>query len=1141
MHAAEIDSISRKLNDQEREVNIEPTAPISLWDRYTKDRHAAHPGRGIFRDADTTSSDESHEEDRSKHKRRDIRVGERSVYGTEESVQALYHLPSALLDSEQSQSEDQVPPSDEFSGDTLVTSEARQFLGFHTASRTLSVPRKRASPGKEPKPPRSPVQDSHEGTFDEGAFIGQFCPSTDPEILERYPQLGVTVLSEADSNESDGSVLIRPAKRKADEALTLQHDSRRTLEAPVDAEPSKRTCSTSPKKDKPNDSPGITQMQGQSTETQRYSPYGKYASPDWKRRKHTRRSLDVSIYRSPSPHLLKGTPRACRHGFKACGPRPSAERQNSEVPNRKVGVALPAEFTQSSHDGSVFEDATAQQIEPRRPDTPMPQRKLLSIPCPNSHQNSPLESPKHPFNDHSPENYTFRSQHLASPTPNKMSRIPGRLHSHRTERPKPWAAPLELHYEDFTPTIKFTVSETQDQHSPQEKRIPTSPCMRDLPWRRDLDSNRYFPEGDMSQKQVTPTTRPGKEPMREPFWINFEGKLIICFPNHVKPGFYEIVVLAKVQLSQTDIDGWRTFRIPGLPCLDTCQQAGGMTFSIEDAHEYYFERGSMEQFRQFSPNLAAGTSRFGPVPLLRLRDQVKACDTQSEEEISLGRRWSLIKNLSLDDGTPDKDLVLWLLDTIGRASAEHFISGPFDSWFSRLNAAELRSTLELILPDDRDYHSSCYGAQPSTTQPYGQVQTDSWDINGRRVYQDYFASLASKSDPLQPEDLSTLAWNFELSVTRNLEGRLQCRLTLEIVPGSPPFLVVDARDWLPNFATIDGNLATRRQWWETEEGNLALHHMESPATRGSAKIDLHFQELVVDDDPAAGRSTTFIRLPNVVDKSILGGWIICNTPDTTIIYDEPNCEDITWRNDHLSGRYAVALPKLQQGYRMFLTICDEEAEEDDLATLPDIDEALDMQTQIPQVGNPVRQSPQRRQMSTARPRLPVIQEEGSPIPAPTSPTIQNTVSLDGSLDASTLVEPIPPWWRRYLPKFPRRITPCCAFWLSIICFLIILIPILTVGIWGQNHGAQPSLKYKRNDVEDGKHESPSLEGIRWLEEVGSQSQQEPTVLEEVLDIVMAGANTLREGQEEYTRSRDGKKRSIRDVIDRALGWHEIRP
>ena len=252
----------------------------------------------------------------------------------------------------------------------------------------------------------------------------------------------------------------------------------------------------------------------------------------------------------------------------------------------------------------------------------------------------------------------------------------------------------------YSASVDSDHSNTPIQLSPRKSRDATSPDITDRPWiRRDISSSKYFPP-------ETNTPVLARQPMRAPFWISYEGNLVVCFPTNVAHNLYEVEVHAKIHLSDTDDNGWRTFSVPGLPSLDGSQQPGRTSFSLTSPLEYRFDQSFLQDTFTCGPNLVVGSSRFGASPILRLRNEAfdltdnHAVRSFRDEKKAYLRCYNVLESLSLPDGTPDNDLLVWLLDRIGKASGP---SGePFDSWFTHLDFPRLKTKMETISHKDKE-------------------------------------------------------------------------------------------------------------------------------------------------------------------------------------------------------------------------------------------------------------------------------------------------------------------------------------------------------------------------------------------------------------------------------------------------------
>ena len=137
----------------------------------------------------------------------------------------------------------------------------------------------------------------------------------------------------------------------------------------------------------------------------------------------------------------------------------------------------------------------------------------------------------------------------------------------------------------------------------------STPDSKDRPWlRRVFPSSRYF--------SSSPATSPAAD---KPFWIHLDGKLYICFPSDVESGTYRMEIQVKVHLTERDEEGWYGFSIPGLPQLQTSQPGGHFSFRQDKGDQVEIDRSFFNYTINDSPYLVSGVSHFGTSPLLRLR------------------------------------------------------------------------------------------------------------------------------------------------------------------------------------------------------------------------------------------------------------------------------------------------------------------------------------------------------------------------------------------------------------------------------------------------------------------------------------------------------------------------------------------
>lgn len=899
--------------------------------------------------------------DQSPHrrKRRSVHVGERSVYGTEDSTQSLIGTPSeyrlgGLAASQDGQEcSNQLPHTEEWSGDTLVSSQAQDFIEHDSSSdnkrwdNALLVSRKRASPGKRFRGPLSVAQIfdkevewdiANNGTHSFSAPLG-----TNNDTVEQRQDSAPSDHSTIFSNET---VLLTGSKHDTVEAAFPQDSTWKTTESETKATrvehhqstPQVLTSDCSPKK--------LRSTKRIMTKNQWRSPCQEDFSPKASPRKRMKRSADAS-----SP----GSRSACT-GVSSFKVRGGIGRQETRIRCRSLsrladdrgqesGIQSPDRSCGTKRTAFIVGRADGQKVKQTlRETTVSPRFRKRSGQSTSSWVS---------FSSMSSED----SAQVKCSSPSKLVLPP------RSPYGKPYSTVAEIQdlpsngIEDcdgqstsaigdddpgYAPSPDSDHDGTPGQIFPRKNRVPTSPDISDRPWlRRKIPSARYFPE------ETGSPTKAG--PMRKPFWIHFEGELVVCFPTNCDPGSYEVVVLAKIHLTEQVDHGWRSFRIPSLPRLEIDRAPGQISFSISGVPQYEIDRIFLESSYACGPNLAIGSSRFGSSPLLRLRTE-----PQKGERHGSWEQYKVLAALGSLDGGPDNDMFLWLFAEMGKAMSGSPSKVPnFSTWFAQLDFDRLRSAMAAILrrPNAKpkiahqtaEWTNSSNKADHTSMNERGDLSSRANDKKKTSLAPAYFAGLFTEDDPFLYEEPSKLAWNFGLAVDRSINGKLRCCLSVYFLCGSPPQLTIDARDWRPIFGFVNGKIATQMEWQQTEDGDLALHHVKGLDGGKAVKVDLQFQELTVGDaftTSEAGKSRSEIGLPNIVDKVILGGSVNCNLDNATITLTQAKSEDVLWRTDPLSGRNQVALPKLSQGYRMYLALYEQEA--DELETLPDMETVLDL-------------------------------------------------------------------------------------------------------------------------------------------------------------------------------------------------------
>ena len=1010
IETAEIDSITLAVSALGQDEGTKSRERISLRERIAYNKPETPCQRDFLPRKSVENTNKIQDQSLPPPKKRSIRVGKKSVYGTEDShgnildIATGYRLSDLAATQDDNQYLNQQPNANEWGGETLIPSQAQKFSNLMSKRRhgedSLLVPRKRFSPGKRS---RGSLNLGH--TFDkelewqhgdgQDDHVTPF-PITDLDMEEHNHDL---TPSELGSDLSSGTVLLKPTTVDIDGEGRQQDGRVSAPTAEADVPLSQGGPTTSFKY--LNQGPWKTATPSESIATRQswWSPCQKDPSLKSGSRKRVRRSLDVSLTGPHGTSAGKYLARAPGLQQKEKRIRSRSLSQSIDSCGKELKAQPPGQMSETRHTAFMVGRASGQKIQryfAEFPSRACKDSREIIIPtstptsiisednfhakrCPSSASELPPVPRISTIHSVAAPNGTFRSDESQEIMRAEVKNFSGDSDG------------------SFHPSV-LDQSDTPTHTIPQKEMVPTSPDTSDRPWiRREIPSSKYFPDDSSSLGRAGP--------MRQPFWIKYMGKLIICFPNNVNPGSYEVEVVARIWLSKADKNGWLNFIIPGLPYLDEPTAPGRFSFSLTTDLRYQIDRSLLEESYTCGP-LAMGSSRFGPLPLLRLHSEILPSEMKREkfyfspsDMLISPQHRNVLDSLSLEDGNPHNATVLWLLAEIKKAMFDCRSEDPLAFWFARLDFAQLRSAMMDILyqkkkpasvslkdtsPSPKIMRSADLPNKVNRTDNTTQNDELSAKANGKiRLMPAYFAGLFTVDDPLKSEDLSKLAWNFDISVTRAMNGKLQCCIILEFSSRIPPLITVDGRDWLPNFAIINGNVATQMDWRETEDGDLALHHVKGLAAADTIKIELHFQEHTLAEGFSShgGESRDEFRLPNVVDKAILGGTLRCDLDNTIITLVEPSCEDVHWRTDLLDGRMSTALPKLNLGYTMYMAVQKRvEKTGDDLESLPDMQSVLDLSSPTPQ--------PKHRKIPD------VIDLERPPVPSHTSwtPSSQGGVS-----------------------------------------------------------------------------------------------------------------------------------------------------
>lgn len=453
---------------------------------------------------------------------------------------------------------------------------------------------------------------------------------------------------------------------------------------------------------------------------------------------------------------------------------------------------------------------------------------------------------------------------------------------------------VEHGFEDAGYEASLDTACSEKQKFPFSRKVShlSSPDTSNRPWnRRDITSSRWFP----LETQLIEDSR------MDPSWKKVDGKLCIMFPSRIVAAMYEVEVHATIYLSGPDNKGWYGFSIPRLPSLHQSQPSGRLSFFNIRGPAVIIDRSFLDNAEDSGPYLILGGSHFGSSQLLRLY-------------------FPFPENHQLKNDITDKKYNPPAFECSSSSNAVSLLAAagladPKLQPYSRIvkPTAPMRCPVK---PADVAVETEAEAALSKCTKEQTQLSPF------------HFAGLHTQDDPLQPEDPKNLAWNLDMRIGRVMTGELECQMGLEVQSGTAPLLLVDARGWNPNFSLINGRLAHRGEWRETEVGDMALYSLGFIGQAETTKVDIYWREFYMGDDPAAYRSTRAegYRLPNIIDKVVLNGKLTCNIDNAVTALDDGSMnEDFSWRADCVVGCNSVGLPKLYPGYSMHIKTAEENA------------------------------------------------------------------------------------------------------------------------------------------------------------------------------------------------------------------------
>ena len=896
----------------------------------------------------------------------------------------------------------------EWSGDTLVESEAQAFLQQQRLQRdnrqtngagnsNLAItPKRRIYPslrsGMSPSEINVrdwfPSPEECEALINASQGVG-ICPSRSHRTVENHEVVRNDSPDPRNRSSSDETVRVHPLEQQWEPSMSPAHQT--TISAdnrtPSDIVPSSSTSNAStPSKTIKLDSPGgksapkRTKLGNKPIERKPWQPPSQEDfSPRSRYRIRGRKPA------SPSPIKIKGTA--------ASDPKkrrlvqhlpPNRVRSRSlDQPDKLRGVCLssgtpgkPSILKQST---CTVGRAIGRRLKPLADDP------LLS---PESCENKRQIGPRCNLNPFSSLDGNGQDSPSAAPRPAPL-RAKTRASSRYRASPVQAASDASLGNTDESSrpvkggavpiTSGWTASDDNSHLSLEntdsgERAIDakhdagsgaSTPDINDRPWlRRTIPSSRYF----------SPSPAPAADAKRVPFWIKDNGKLYVCFPSTVEHDTYRVEIHARVHLSQPDEQGWYSFSVPGLPQLETSQPGGHLSFCQHRGNQIEVDRSCFEYMIKDGPYLVSGVSHFATNLLLRLH----FC---TERQLALGKHIHGITTQSIDrsplveqragqlgfEGSAVPDL-----ESLGLSTQElhnywrEDIKSRFENRLSDTSDAYSQEHfMRMVMKQGWDFMPElprpvitpprCSTGRKSDTVPHKRLQAPTsspvtlgpfphaaetelvdiqllhdelseWANQKIRLTPAYFAGLFTRDDPLEREDPSKLSWNLEIRIDRNIYGELECQTSLEVpLTTTPPFLTIDAHDWIPNFSTIDGSLATQCEWRETEAGDLALWKVVPTASAKPVKVQLRWKELAAGGAFSNGNKDSLLRsreylLPTILDKTILDASLVCNVDNALLVLNDAEREEVTWRADSMIACNSIRLPKLSPGYRMRLVV-----------------------------------------------------------------------------------------------------------------------------------------------------------------------------------------------------------------------------
>lgn len=140
---------------------------------------------------------------------------------------------------------------------------------------------------------------------------------------------------------------------------------------------------------------------------------------------------------------------------------------------------------------------------------------------------------------------------------------------------------------------------------------------------------------------------------------------------------------------------------------------------------------------------------------------------------------------------------------------------------------------------------------------------------------------------IRESNLSSMVWNLDITIHKDLEEQLECRMSFFLEVGPATVLVsLVPHGWVPGYFIVDGRVATEKsgECWKNKEGQITISKT-SRMTPGPIMVGTVWQ------GPPQTRKHDGVSnsrpLPQIVDRKMLGGRLTCGSDESECLLRKP--------------------------------------------------------------------------------------------------------------------------------------------------------------------------------------------------------------------------------------------------------------